>query len=148
MKTNVNIILKPLSKNEVRGNLEALKRMSSEIPFDNWELENYLIDLPLKWESSLYAVKGSNDLVGFLISSRKGEFMHINRICVSAETQGTGLGKAMINNLMAFARNQSMSRLSLKVHATNSNAISWYQYLDFKVIETINHYVLMNKKIL
>lgn len=143
----MKIKLKPLSKEYVNKNFEQFKNMSSSIPFDNWDISNYLIDLPLKWESSLYVINEKNEFVGFLISTLKEKGMHINRICVKEIYQGKGIGNELIDRLILFAKSRSLNFISLKVHKINTTALEWYKLLNFCIIETRNDYKLMQKGI-
>ncbi|MBL4898767.1 MAG: GNAT family N-acetyltransferase [Colwellia sp.] len=122
-------------------------KISSLVPYDTWDLDNYLMDLPLKWESSLYAIDEDQNLLGFMIMCKKEKHMHINRIAISVEAQGLGIGTHFINHVNSVAIEQKMDDIIFKVHENNKQSPGWAQSLGYKVIGKEKGYLLVHQKV-
>jgi|WetSurMetagenome_2_1015567.scaffolds.fasta_scaffold1161573_1 [ribosomal protein S18]-alanine N-acetyltransferase len=66
-----------------------------------WNSENFLIDLPEKWDKSLGAFNNGL-LVGYLIVSRKINHYHVHRIAVHPVFRHYGIGQRLLKDLMNY----------------------------------------------
>lgn len=57
---------------------------------------------------------------------------HITNIAVHPNFRRHGIGKALIEELMGYARSQKIESLTLEVRVTNEPAIKLYQHYGFK----------------
>lgn len=53
--------------------------------------------------------------------------LYIDDLCVDATTRGTGVGKALYEYVLAFARSEDCYNLTLNVWACNTGAIRFYE---------------------
>ena len=53
-------------------------------------------------------------------------------IAISKEARGLGLGKAMMDDLLRWARNEKVRKVTLRVFASNDRAISLYRSFGFE----------------
>jgi len=140
----MNYSFEPLSKLSIARNIDTLIELSKTIPFDNWILDNYLLDLPFKWEFSFIVYNNKGVIIGFVVSSLRNKCLHINRIVISKFYQNKGIGADLLNTLIDIAKKQSINNITLKVHVDNLKAINWYKKYKFKVIhEAEKDYLLM-----
>jgi ribosomal protein S18 acetylase RimI-like enzyme len=85
-------------------------------------------------ESSLVLVeRGSPELAGLLLCSRvRDDVGHVTQICVAPDYRGQGLGRLlMVECARALAR-RHFSLLTLTVTASNTKAVSLYEWLGFR----------------
>ena len=92
--------IKNLSKNVVLRNLRTILKIdhSQFKGRETWEKENFLSELPSKFDLSLWA-QDSGRLIGFLIASKRENTCHIHRIAVDPSMTGEGIGSKMIAEL-------------------------------------------------
>lgn len=71
---------------------------------------------------TLWVVEGeAGDLVAYLAATRKGDRLHIHQFDVTLSLQGRGIGRRLLNYVIAWARDEGLSALSL----TTFRAIPW-----------------------
>ena len=81
-------------------------------------------------------VSGEQD-IGFLdveINHPEKENMKIHKIYVLSEFQGKGMGYALMQKAMEFAKHNQMKFMSLQVNR-NNNAVDFYKRFGFEVID-------------
>jgi len=86
-------------------------------------------------------VQPGNAPVGYLvlappnlpIANPQAGDLEIKRIYLLAPFQGTGIGKRLMQEALAHARHQNSPRLLLGVHSRNTDAIAFYQKLNYKI---------------
>ncbi len=66
-------------------------------------------------------------------------------VCVSDKYHGTGLGKAMVNELINFSKKNSVEEINLSVDKENVAAFSLYQKTGFTVIGENNGSYFMKR---
>lgn len=120
----------------------ALENLTELSP--KWTEKNYLVNLPKKFDFSIMMIK-EDKIVGFIICSKKGEFIHINRFIVDARLTSLGLGS---NLLYAFVKSikKSFSSISLKVHK-NNKAVSFYKKHSFVIDHELDNYYTMKREV-
>ncbi len=113
----------------------------------NENLVHYLSPLSLKElqsladQSDLFKVVVQNGkVVGFFISLREGQpyksvnyrwfsqryptFLYIDRIVISQEMHGKGLGKALYQYLFAYAREKGITKIAAEIYSQPPNMVS------------------------
>jgi [ribosomal protein S18]-alanine N-acetyltransferase len=63
-----------------------------------------------------------------------GERNHISDLWVHPESQGMGIGRALIGHLLSRMRSEGISLVTIHTHATNSGAIRLYERAGFRII--------------
>lgn len=122
--------IKLLSKDFLEKNVQSFIDVLSEFNEEYWTEQEFLIDLPLKWSSSIVAVEGQS-IAGYIIVSRKQASYHIHKFMVNAKFRSKGLGKKMFGYLTNNIINEGNVVITLKVYLHNSRAIKFYQNLSF-----------------
>ncbi|MBK7249525.1 MAG: ribosomal protein S18-alanine N-acetyltransferase [Gammaproteobacteria bacterium] len=80
------------------------------------------------------AVELAGELIGYGILSAGAGEAHILNICVREEFRCRGVGRRLLEHLMALAREEGMSEVFLEVRPSNTAAIRLYQSLGFRQI--------------
>ncbi len=75
---------------------------------------------------------GSSALVGFLVARRLPPEWELENIVVAPEVRGTGIGKQLMNTLLAQARQTQSDAILLEVRASNTAARRLYENLGFR----------------
>src|SRR5688572_19258653 len=122
--------LKPLTKafiaNHINNFIEITHR---NIRDEYWTESHFLSDLSGKWELSRAVLDESENLVGFLIASKKEASVHIHKFVIDVPHQKKGLGKILLNAL----KDVVTKPLTLKVNADNQDAVSFYLSHGFTI---------------
>lgn len=136
----------PLSKELIQKHYESLRKISSRIPDDYWELSHYLKDMPLKWSLS-YILMCNDEPAAFIIASSKEDLIHINRIAVSENFQNSGLGSLLLDKIVEQLKHYQKKGISLKVGIRNIKAINWYFNKGFFIQNVHDDYFEMKHMI-
>ena len=88
-------------------------------------------------ETSLVAVEvGTERLLGAALTSRVAAGVaHVTQVCVAPERQGQGLGRALMQAVLARLAGRGYRGVSLTVTAENERAVQLYYKLGFQVIK-------------
>lgn len=133
---NAAILVQPLSAAHLREHMERYLAVSVDV--SPWTDENFLKDLPEKWELS-FALWRDGDPVAYCIMTRRQGLVHINQFMVTARERGRGLGGRMLAE--ALRRGAA----SLKVDPSNTGAIQFYERHGFQRHGEENGYVVMRR---
>jgi N6-L-threonylcarbamoyladenine synthase len=111
---------------------------------DAWSVQNMRDELV--GQKRFYVVanaKSSADQLiayaGLAISSATSQ-ADIQTIAVSEDARGQGLGRALMNSLLAEARSKSLTEVFLEVRADNQTAEALYRSLGFEQIDVRKRY--------
>lgn len=138
----MEIEVMPLSKSEMIRNIEKILLLDQVIVGEEWIKDNFLAELPEKWQFSFQAY--AEDLMaGFLVASRKEHAVHIHRLAVGNQHQNMGVGNRLMNALINESRGKNIESITLKVLHSNIKAIEFYKRLGFKLRNRENHNIWM-----
>jgi GNAT superfamily N-acetyltransferase len=70
---------------------------------------------------------------------------HVGMLAVSAEAEGTGAGRALMDGAEEWAKNQGFAKLTLNVFAGNARARAVYEHLDYRP-ETLRYVKLLGPR--
>ena len=79
-------------------------------------------------------------LIGFTIVQKVVDELHLLNICVQREHQGQGLGKAMLNHVIQFARELESVVIVLEVRRSNTKAQYLYTQAGFNEMSVRRDY--------
>ncbi len=102
---------------------------------DNWTLDNFLLELPEKWNYSFVEVE-NEVMLGFIVCSKVNDSnLHIHRLAVGHDYQNKGVGTGLLNSVLIKARCRRFIYTTLKVSLSNICAQKFYEknnfYLDY-----------------
>ncbi|WP_456312598.1 GNAT family N-acetyltransferase [Pseudomonas shirazensis] len=124
----------PLTYGEILSK-EQLDYMLNLIYSDEALTEQYE-----KKEQLFYLVSNSESTLGFIgieHNYKNGAVTRIHKIYLLPETQGKGIGKIVIEEIVKLALQNNSTALSLNVNRFN-NALRFYQKLGFEVTDEVN----------
>ncbi len=131
----------PLTKEKLKEQLAVLLAVDAATPGERWTAENFLCDLPDKWELSFFSTNDAQEVSGFVVASSKNESIHIHRLAVGGNFQARGIGKQFVEAVKNKALDRKVRSITLKVATQNASAILFYHKLGFFISggEGINH---------
>jgi ribosomal-protein-alanine N-acetyltransferase len=106
---------------------------------DAWSMQDF--ENFFSWSNNrgvVACVSGSP--VGFMLYERLWRRVHIADIAVSPDFRGLGIGKLLIQSLIAQLPVLSRQRITLEVRKSNSQAIKLYEALGFRTFRTKPRY--------
>lgn len=95
---------------------------------------NSLPALTKAYQLSSYASVAENDhgLVGYQISTGGAFGAHLARLAVRPDTQGRGVGAALVSELIDHMRRSGGSKVTVNTQASNSASLALYSRLGFR----------------
>jgi ribosomal protein S18 acetylase RimI-like enzyme len=111
-----------------------------------WDDENYLMELPGKWELSRLVFQG-DVVVAYAMCSYKGNVLWLHRLVVGADARGRGIGKEIVAELIRVARDEGLLSIGVKTPDDNVLAQKFYHRLGFGEVGQENGYISMNLNI-
>ena len=119
----------------VKQNIDSFSRIASDIPHEQWVLNNYLYELPDKWLNSFALInKTTCDLVAFIIASTKDGIVHIHKFAVDSAYRAQGLGKYLLHHLENKLKFRGLYKISLFIDPENIGARKFYEKNGFAFI--------------
>jgi len=117
-----------LSRDFLIDNIKEFIFIASDIPKESWSLDNYIYELPGKWNLSLCIIDIETKVIaGFLIASDKGAFYHIHKYAVHPDFRSAGLGSMLLEYFEEAIRKEGRyNSIGLFVDCSNDNAIRFY----------------------
>jgi len=83
---------------------------------------------------SWVAAQAQGQLLGFICASRQGRALHIEELSVRLEAQGQGIGRRLLDEVVAVARRNGLQQLTLTTFADVPWNAPFYARYGFKVI--------------
>lgn len=143
IKMNIGI----LKKDFLKENLDSFIQIISDTENEYWDESNFLADLPLKWESSLYA-EIDNKIAGFIIASKKSDAFHIHKFFVHPDYRSKKIGLALLEKFQdEISVIHSCRAITLKVYKNNVKAIQFYLRNNFTIREETDELLLLKKEL-
>ncbi len=127
----------------------TIKKIEIESGLADWKIEDYLTEIKRKDAITQNAVL-EDEIVGFILarlirSDVKNQYncAEIYNIAVIKRWRNKGIGKKLIENLIAICRQNEITEIFLEVRKSNEKARSFYAKRDFEEIgERKNYYTL------
>ncbi|WMW25435.1 GNAT family N-acetyltransferase [Methanolobus sediminis] len=125
------LCIETLSPNTIVNYMEniCLIDSSSDFELEEWNIYNFLHDLPEKWKLSKFAFY-KKQLIGYVICSKKNENnVHIHRFIVLKNNQNLGIGSKLLMHIIKTVPDGTC--ITLKVKKKNLKAITFYEKKGF-----------------
>lgn len=97
-----------------------------------WEESNFLYPADKKWDYSIYAFE-NNQIVGYVIASKKQNNIHINLIMVDSRYRKKNLGPHMINKINEVGKSNNLDSITLWAYADIQKLQAFYSNLGFEL---------------
>ncbi|MYN19177.1 ribosomal protein S18-alanine N-acetyltransferase [Rugamonas sp. FT107W] len=98
-----------------------------------WSMANFIDSLNSNYEAWVLR-DPQGDLLGYFLLMAIVDEAHLLNVAVSAEKQGQGLGRFLLNQAVACARGLGMESVLLEVRPSNTRALEIYERYGFKQI--------------
>lgn len=98
-----------------------------------WSMANFVDSLNSNYEAWVLRDQ-HGDLLGYFLLMAIVDEAHLLNVAVSAERQGQGLGRLLLNQAVACARGLGMESVLLEVRPSNTRALQIYERYGFKHI--------------
>lgn len=89
---------------------------------------------------SCWVVEADGVMVGYSILMAGADEGHVLNCCIAPDWQGRGLGRQIMQRLIAGAPAYGVECLFLEVRPSNGKAISLYESLGFETVGLRRHY--------
>ena len=98
-----------------------------------WSMGNFADSLSSNYEA--WVLRGQDGyLLGYFLLMAIVDEAHLLNVAVSAEKQGQGLGRFLLNQAVACARGLGMESVLLEVRPSNERALAVYKRFGFAEI--------------
>ncbi len=125
-------------RNITKQNLpELLAIEQAATPFP-WSEKAHADAIHCNYPSLLLEIE--NKIKGFVIFNWLADECHLLNIVIAPVSQGQGLAKALIMQMLELADSQNMSKVILEVRASNTPAMALYKKLGFEQIGLRKNY--------
>lgn len=81
-----------------------------------------------------------NKIIGTILGGFDGRTATINRLAISPDQQGNGLGKALIKKLEEKLQKRGIKKIAIMIHVKNTQVIPFYEKLGFKEMDYVKMY--------
>jgi ribosomal-protein-alanine N-acetyltransferase len=98
-----------------------------------WSMGNFTDSLSSNYEAWVLRDQ-DRELLGYFLLMAIVDEAHLLNVAVSAEKQGQGLGRFLLNQAVACARGLGMTSVLLEVRPSNTRALEIYERYGFKHI--------------
>ncbi|WBW96616.1 GNAT family N-acetyltransferase [Oceanirhabdus sp. W0125-5] len=140
------VFIKRISKKYMKDNIKNFVKLTKKFEGLHWYENNFLIELDGKWNYSFYA-EINMKLVGFIICSKKNNYIHVHRFMVDKEFLNEGIGTKLLCNLCEKCISENIDSIQLKVDKKNIQAISFYNKYGFENIEIKDNLLLKSVEV-
>lgn len=120
---------------KIDGETEYLDRESGEGLLTPEDFEKLISEDSIAEKSIFLVAEVEGKIIGFsrCVGSKLSRFRHKAEfgICILKEYWGYGIGKALLENILFWADNQEIKKITLTVVDTNAKAIQLYKRFGF-----------------
>lgn len=134
----------PINTSYLHENISKFLCILKQNPDEYWGESHFLVELPDKWKYSL-AVEDDNDLIGYIIASKKESSVHIHKFMISNNFQRRGIGTKLLQHFESLINNDSNFRISLFTSRFNGKAADFYKKNNFQVVDIHDDQITMVK---
>ena len=103
-----------LTKDYLVKNINDFINILKEIPNEYWSENNFILDLPGKWDYSICITNKSNKLIGYIIASEKNDCVHIHKFMVNENYRNKKIGKTLLDSLISICKSSKKNKVMNK----------------------------------
>ncbi len=103
------------------------------------------VDISTKpYHKKVFVAESEGEIVGAVVVYWNDEF-RLGSIVVKENFRGQGIGKALIRRSIEFAKEKNFNSVWLEVSVEQSNLVSYYKSLGFRIHDVIKHFYGIGK---
>lgn len=114
-----------------KRDINDLVMIENELFIDPWKEEVFLEEFANQELATYIVVEKQKKVVGFAGFWKVLDQADITRVAISLDFQGRGLGRILMEGLLAEAKKRSINSVALEVREHNQQAIALYERLGF-----------------
>lgn len=138
------IFIKPLNLKNIENSVNELVKISTSFEDKPWQAENFLVNLPMKWEFSLLAINSLGNIKGYIIASQNAkENVHIHKFTVTNPSKNQAIGRKLLRKLLGICLENNINTITLKIYFENKPLRRIYKLLGFIATNENNEYLAM-----
>ncbi len=105
------------------------------------EGQKYFIEAVENKDGCFLVAEKNGQLIGYANGERKkvfyrhGKYFEIDNVGVHPDWQGKGIGKQLLDTIIAWAKNQGYTKVYLQSYYNNDKAIQFYKNQGFEPID-------------
>lgn len=112
------------------SDLESVLAIERAVHAHPWTRGNFSDAMRSGYQCKAYE-SDAGELIGYALMMQAVDEAELLDIAIAASQQRKGLGKRLLNEMLALARKEGMRRMLLEVRASNSPAIALYRSVGF-----------------
>ncbi len=139
-----NIVYEQITRGYLEANLErffAIESNWTELGEEAWTEDNFLLELPLKWDLSFLCKDGDGEsIIGYVIGSCSKDdpsISQVNKIIVDNSYRGMGIGTKLMDLYTQACLKRGIKYSQLKALTNNNKANTFYDRLGYYQIDTV-----------
>ena len=114
----------------------AIENLAYSFP---WTRGNFLDSLASRHDA--WTLRDTDDcLVGYFLLMHAVDETHLLNITLRPDLHGKGLGRVLMNKVVALSRKAGMQSIVLEVRPSNPHAFAVYQHIGFRQIGLRRNY--------
>jgi len=131
--------LSPKIEQMAEADIKTVMQIESK-DFDfPWKEKSSFINYTERRDAFVVRTK-KNVIVGYVLIKPRGDTLWLCKMAIDPDYRRKGLGRFIIDWAQKYAIDQSATRLSLSVRASNYEAIEFYRHTGFKEVQRIENY--------
>jgi len=123
-----------------RDDLEEVLAIEREVFSVPWSRRAFLVEVEDKEISIPRVARLGEPVVGYAITWRVVDELHIGNLAVAPAAQKRGIGRAILTHLLDVAREQALAYATLEVRVSNVAAIALYERSGFRPVAMRRRY--------
>jgi len=122
----------PRLEEATSDDLPEILEVESGAYVDPWPLESFQGELGNAWSTLLVARDRDGGLVGHMVYWHVADELQLQNIGVHPKARRRGVGRSLVDHLIADARRLRAKTIHMEVRASNAPAIALYRSLGFR----------------
>ncbi|MFN0149842.1 MAG: ribosomal protein S18-alanine N-acetyltransferase [bacterium] len=136
MPTPEALRIEPMTHADVDA-VVAIEREAFSLP---WSRRAFTAEVDDKRVSVARVARRGDRVVGYSIAWKVADELHIGNLAVARDCQGSGVGRALLGEMLAMAEPESLVCATLEVRMSNSRAIALYEGHGFRAVALRRRY--------
>ena len=121
--------MKPALRDMLSADLDQVLSIEQRVHAHPWTRGNFDDALTSGYVCKIY--EGESKMCGYAVLMPAVDEIHLLNISIAAEYQRTGLGTALLDEMLHLARRLNMQRVILEVRPSNQAALALYRKAGF-----------------
>ena len=128
---DTTLTIKSIGRHDILAHQKKFVAIASDVPGEYWSLEEFLLDLPAKWDLSFALWQDAQPIGYAILSQKSAPQVHLHHFMIARENRGQGFGARMVSEMTDRAQSIGANLLTLKVDKLNTAAHLFYSRNGF-----------------